>query len=322
MRPAMSAVHPVPKDRAALSNRDWLPHVISKLGPLEWWTFVSSSAEIRREDYPSDFGYALAKQDTWEFPRFCFSLFRPKPEVMSSLFTAVEQYAGGVVWAMHEGCIGAWPAKTTFMAPITTDEERRRFEEVARNPPQADPEFVKGAMIDAPKFSLYLEERLGLKGKPSLDFDPQWLTREGLAASRGQFEDYWEPGDWSVFLALKPKEFAKTSEPTSASDRPLAMGVGMREQNALLEELGADWDSYQRGGMQGPVLSAYPLLSRLGDIAEDTFYEPDEVDALLAEYLRAQNKVKDIQAIRALDNLIRIARWAQKLKVGIYFGGQ
>src|SRR5262249_29552698 len=149
----------------------------------------------------------------------------------------------------------------------------------------ADPGFVKGAMIVAPRLSLYFGKRLGLQGKRSLVFDRQWLTRDGLAASRGQFCDYWEPRGWSVFLALKLKEFAKTSEPTSASDRPLAMGVGMREQNALLEELGADWDSYQRGGMQGPVLSAYPLLSRLGDITEDTFYEPDEVDALLAEYL-------------------------------------
>jgi hypothetical protein len=318
----MSAIHPVPKDRATLSNRDWLPHIISKLGPLEWWTFVSSAAEVQREDYPGDFAYALAKQNTWEFPRFCFSLFRPKTEVVSSLSTAVEPYAGGVVWAMHDGCIGAMPGKPTFMEPITTEEEWRKFEELARNPPQADPEFVKRALEDVPKFSLYLEERLGLKGKPSLDFDPQWLTREGLAASRGQFEDYWEPGAWSVFLALKPKEFAKTSEATSASDRPLTMGVGMREQDALLEELGAGWDSYQKSGMQGPVLSSYPLLSRLGDMTEDTFYEPDEVEALLAEYTRAQNKVKNPQAIRGLDNLIRIARWAQKLKVGIYFGGQ
>jgi hypothetical protein len=57
-------------------------------------------------------------------------------------------------------------------------------------------------------------------------------------------------------------------------------------------------------------------------MTEDTIYEHDEIDALLAEYLKAQAKLKDPQAIRGLDNLIRIARWAQKLKTGIYFGGQ
>ena len=42
----------------------------------------------------------------------------------------------------------------------------------------------------------------------------------------------------------------------------------------------------------------------------------------MAEYLRAQTEVKNPSAIRGLDVLIRIARLAQKMKMGIYFGGQ
>ena len=64
------------------------------------------------------------------------------------------------------------------------------------------------------------------------------------------------------------------------------------------------------------------MLSRLNDIAGDAVYERAEVDALLAEYLRAQTAVKDPSALRGVDKLIRIARWAQKLGVGIYFSGQ
>jgi hypothetical protein len=317
---AATAAHPVPKERAALTNRDWLPHVLSKIAPLEWWNFAESSAAIRREDYSSAFRYEVAKQDTWEFPRFYFSFFRPKPETKMSLIAAVNEYEGDVVWVMHDDCIGAMPGKPTFYTPITTPEERSNFEVLARNPPQANPEFVKRAMLDAPKFSAYLEQRLGLRDKPSLDFDPHWLTREGLAASRGEFEDFWEPGDRSIFLARNPEEYAKTSKPTSPIDRDLALRIGMFEEDALLSEL--DAESSQRSGISSSSVPWYPLLSRLRDITDDALYGPGEIDALLAEILRAQDIVRDPQSIRGLDTLARIARWAQKLKVGIYLGGQ
>src|SRR5438105_101277 len=99
---ATTAVHSVPKDRAALTNRDWLPHVISKIAPLEWWSFASSSSDLRREDFSSDYEYEQARADT-SFPRFCFSLFRPKPEVVSLLRAAVDGYKGDVIWAMDDG---------------------------------------------------------------------------------------------------------------------------------------------------------------------------------------------------------------------------
>ncbi len=61
---AVAASHPVPKDRAALTNRDWLPHVVSKIAPLEWWSFATSSTEILRDDYQSDYRFDLAKLET------------------------------------------------------------------------------------------------------------------------------------------------------------------------------------------------------------------------------------------------------------------
>ncbi|MBZ5504757.1 MAG: hypothetical protein LAO78_04635 [Acidobacteriia bacterium] len=313
---AVTASHPVPKDRAALTNRDWLPHVVSKIAPLEWWSVASSSSDLRREDFPSDFEYELARADT-SFPRFCFSLFRPKPQQMDSLIAAVSAYKSDVNWVMEDDCIVAMPAMPDFTTPPITPDEQEKLQAMLYKVTHPDAEFVKRALADAAKLAAYIEDRLNLSGKPSLDFNPQWLTREGLAASRGQFEDYWEPGSWTVFLARKPQEYAGKSEPTSARDRPLAMGIVGYEIDALFNELSPGWEAFQG---EGPVIPAYPLLSRFSDMAADALYEPQEVDSLLNECLQTQARVKDPQAIRVLDNMIRIARWAQKLKVGIYFG--
>ncbi len=290
--------------------------------------------DVRRENYSSDFSYQLARQNTWEFPRFCFGMFRPRVEDWAALYQAVEQYQGEVAWVMHDGCIAAMPAKLfagyssfsgssspgwTFYPPITSEVEIKNLEEAIRNPPKPDPVLVKKAIADIPTFCGYLEQRLGLQEKASLDFDPQWLTREGLAQSRGEFEEFFEPGSWSVFLARDPKVYPKMSKPTSPADRSLRMGIEMSEHDALFKELGARWET---GGERQPVLKDYPLLSRLDEITSDATYAPEEVSSLLTEYSRAEQVVKDPESIRGLDKLIRIAKWAQKLQLGIYFGGQ
>ena len=317
--PAAAGVHPVPKDHAALTNRDWLPHVVSKIAPLEWWSVAYSSSDLRREDFTNDYQYEQAKADT-SFPRFCFSLFRPKPKEMVSLIAAVGAYKGDASWVMEDDCIVAIPEMPPFVAPPITADETERLKWLAQALPQRDADFLKRATLDAPRLAAYIEERLGLAGKSALDFDPQWLTREGLAASRGQYEDYWEPGSWTVFLARKPQHYAGKFEPTSTQDRPLEFGIAAYEIDALFDELSPGWEAFQ--GEEGPVIPAYPLLSRLSDMTADALYERNEVDALLDECLQSQARVKHPDALRGLDNLVRIARWAQKLKVGIYFGAQ
>jgi len=313
---AVAASHPVPKDRAALTARDWLPHIVSKIAPLEWWSVAYSSSDLRREDFTSDYQYEQAKADT-SFPRFCFSLFRPKPKEMVSLIAAVGAYKGDVSWVMEDDCIVAIPEMPPFVAPPITADEAERLKWLAQALPQRDADFLKRAMLDAPRLAAYIEERLGLAGKPSFDFDPHWLTPEGLASSRGEFEDYWEHGSWSVFLARKPQDYEQELQPTSPYDRPLAMGIAADAVDALFDELSPGWEAF-RG--HDPVIPAFPMLSRLSDMTVAALYEPDEVDVLVAECHHAQANVKNPAAIRGLDNLLRIARWAQKLKLGIYFG--
>jgi hypothetical protein len=195
----------------------------------------------------------------------------------------------------------------------------KKLEDAIRNPPKADSEFVKKAMADIPSFCGYLEKTLGLEEKIPVDFDPQWLTRKGLAQSRGEFEEFVEPGDWPVFLARDPNVYAKTGKQTSQADRTLSIGIGMSEQGVLFKELGARWGS---GRERQPILPDYRLLSRLDDITSSAIYAPDEISSLLAEYSRAEQVVREPQSIRGLDKLIRIAKWAQQLQLGIYFAGQ
>jgi hypothetical protein len=125
-----------------------------------------------------------------------------------------------------------------------------------------------------------------------------------------------------VFLANDPEKYSKTFQKTSPEDRSLQMGIGIFAHGALFEDLGADWKQQEQIGGTGVVLREFPLMSRLSDEASDAIYEPGEIDALLIEYERAGSLIKDPKAIRGLDNLIRIAKWARRLKLGIYFGGQ
>jgi hypothetical protein len=323
---AMDRVYPVPKDRAEVKGSDWFPHVVSKLAPLEWWSYQESIDDVKREVYSSDWSFQLARQNTWEFPRFCFIMFRPSGETYVGLLRAVEQYQGAVTWLVHDNCVGAWASKGGFprryFHVATGGEIDKTGEGFALDPPKSDPALVQKAVADIPALCTYLEQRLALTDKIPIDFDSAWLTRQRLAQLRGEFEDFFEPGTWDVYLALKPKIYAKLFQPTSTADRPLGFGVDLSEQETLFDELEAQSNNRTAQRQEKTTLPEYPLLSRLVDIASDAIYQPKEVHSLLAEYLRAQQVVTKQKSIRGLDKLIRIAKWAEKLKVGIYFGGQ
>jgi len=316
--------HAIPTNRGTLKDGAWFPYVIGKLAPLQWWTYQESISDVKREDYVSDGSYELDRQNTWEFPRFCFSMFRPSYETFTALLNAVKDYEGAVAWVMHDDCIGAWKAKPTgqgmVLLPYTmSQEEIEKHNQSLRQPP--DPAFVEKAVADIPLFCSYLEKRLGLAEREPQQFDASWLTAEGLAHSKGTFEDFMEPGEWSVFLARDPDTYAKTSKPTSPVDRGVGMSFGMFQGEELFNELGAERVSNNEGPRESLIVPGFPLLSRLTDVTSDATYQPSEVAQLLSEILRAQQIAKNPGSIRALDNLLRVARWAAKLNVGIYFGG-
>ena len=92
-------------------------------------------------------------------------------------------------------------------------------------------------------------------------FDSRWLTAEGLAQSKGEFEDFVEPGTWSVFLARDPDTYAKTYAPTLPADRSVDLSMTKSQQNELFKELGAEWNRQTTSPGESPVIPAFPLLS-------------------------------------------------------------
>ena len=126
------------------------------------------------------------------------------------------------------------------------------------------------------------------------------------------------PSDSRPMRRLSKKQF----KPTSPVDRSVGMSFGMFQGEELFKELGVEWKSSNGEEMgAAPAVLGFPLLSRLCDVTSDATHQPDEVAQLLSEILRAQQIAKVRRSIRTLDNLIRVARWAEKLDVGIYFGG-
>jgi|ERR1043166_9652816 len=134
--------HVVPTNRSTLKGGAWFPYVVGKLAPLEWWSYQESISDVKQEEYRSDSSYQLARQNTWEFPRFCFAMFRPSLESIHALLNAVKDYEGGVAWVMHDDCIGAWKAKPTgqgmvLLSYTMSKEEIEKHNESLRQPPDA-----------------------------------------------------------------------------------------------------------------------------------------------------------------------------------------
>jgi hypothetical protein len=90
--------HSVPTRRNTLTGSEWFRYAVSKVAPLEWWSYQKSISDVKREEYPNDSSYQLARQNTWEFPRFCFLMFRPSVESVRALLNAVGDYEGSVAW--------------------------------------------------------------------------------------------------------------------------------------------------------------------------------------------------------------------------------
>jgi len=310
---------PVPKDRGALSTGDWFPHVFSKLAPLEEWDVILSADDIRRDRYPSDTSFQQEKNDTSVIPRFCFNFFRIRPEEYMRFMLAVQNYQGPVVWQLYGNCVGAFSQKLTSYPPLlggTPEEFAKRMQEAIQNPPKPNPEFVKKAVADIPRFCQYLESQLAVTEKESTDFDKSWLTREGLQASRGVFDDFVERADRMPTLA---RTSDRALVGTQSDKMHLSFGVSVEEMSVLLTELGAKYD---RDDPNDPVATDYPLLSRLSDVTMSAVYRPSETNSFLAEIGRAKAIAKQPSSVRALDKLYRIAKWAERYEDSIYFVGQ
>jgi hypothetical protein len=289
---------PTDMDQTEPNARELFSSVLRKIAPLERFSYREAPSETEGIHH-----------SVGQFPEFCFSFFRASVESYFALQRAVSEYRGAVVWEVLGNCIVALPARSTFYPPMLTEEDAKRLWEAIRNPPKSDSIFIKRAVADIPDLCSYLEKRLNLTDVAPKDFEPAWLTPEGLAQSRDEYADFYEPGDQPVFLVRDSKTYG-----SPADGQRLGMGVTTHQITGIFNELAAI--------SGGDSLRDFPFLSRLSDITGSAVYEPTEIPAFQSELFRAQTVVKRPASIRGLDNLIRITRLAQKQGLAIYFVGQ
>lgn len=307
---------PVPKDRASLKGGDWFPHVFSKVAPLEWWNYCDSATDLQPNDFPDRNRYKSALNEASRSPVFSFSFFRPTPGAYMKLINLLESYRGAAYWSQVDANISAYKRKPTFQGiiAITSEEVRQQLEEEDTELLTPDPEFIQRCVEDIPALCGYIEKQFGLEGVEPTDFSEGWLTAEVLAHSRGEFEDFHERGTHIPYLARDPDRYAKDLKPTSEADLQLHINVSLPS----VETPGPHWTEIR----PATGVSECPLLSGFPPPWDDGTYQPEQIPALLVELRHVQNYASDPKLLRSLDNFIRVANWASKLKLGIYLSGQ
>ena len=311
------ARRPIPKNRASLKGGDWFPYVLSKIAPLEWWNYCDFPANLHPEYFPEQFEYKSALNRALCSPVFSFSFFRPRPDAYMTIVDMLESYRGAAYWWMSDANIAAYKRKPRFrgIIPITSEEVRQEWEKEKEELLTPDQNFVQRCVEDIPTLCSYLEAQLDLEDAAPVDFSEAWLTKEGLASSRGEFEDFLDRGTHLPYLAQDPDECLGNFEPNSANTLQLHICVSSPSVETHTGPSSAE--------IRPAIgVSECPLLLDFPPPWDDGRYQPEQIPALLAELRHVQNYAKDPKLLRSLDNFIRVANWANKLKLGIYLSGQ
>src|SRR5262249_29988238 len=157
-------------ERSQLHGAMCFPYVLSKIAPLERWSFKR---------------FPKSEAEGTAFPEFCYKSFRPSPLDEVKTWAAIRTYRGAVEWQFSVGygdssCISAFPAPPGGYAQLDPEAQRLRLEEQIRNGRRVDPDFVNRAVEGIPVLCSYLEKELGLVDAPAQQFDPSLLSFDGL----------------------------------------------------------------------------------------------------------------------------------------------
>jgi len=307
----------IPKNRESLKGGDWFPYVFSKIAPLEWWSYADFPADLHPEDFPNELRYRSALNTASLSPIFSFCFFRPNPDAYRKLLELLESHQGPVYWQKCDENVSAYRRKPRFrgIVAISSEEIRQQLEQEKAELLTPDQDLVRRIVQDIPALCLFLEKQYGLESVPPVDFSEEWLTAEGLARCRGEFEDFMDRGTHLVCLSRDPDRYAKNLQPTSEADLQLHIGVSLPSVETLNA---ANYSEVQpaTGVSQCPLLLDFPAPW------DDDTYQPEQIPGLLAELRYVQNQAREPNLLRSLDNFIRVANWANKLKLGIYLSGQ
>jgi len=260
---------------------------LSKLYPLERWA-VSTTCTAT---------YPLA-------PRFCWEFFRADPETLRRLGEALRRYEGSVSWLFGPPSAGAM---CLVAAP-------RGIDQFVGYPPMAEldflPEgdrrramnedFVAQAVADVSNLSRYLERYFKLEGLVPKAFDPRLTAPAEPPRVEGDPVDFVEPG---MHVAWIMRMGAAAGQGHSGAD------VGER----LMLHFSVSADEWQTivSDILGREPSSFPLLGRIRE-DDSVYFHRTEIERLRVESVHARAGTSAALAIRGIDKVIMLCKWAQR----------
>jgi hypothetical protein len=167
-----------------------------------------------------------------------------------------------------------------------------------------------------------IEEKLHLTNAQPHVFSAAQLNKEGLAKTPDSFQDFDDGGELTVYLVTEPGR----QDEFEVSEHDVLLHFGPREEE-LIEILGEIVGKDLTSG-HGQILTPnekekiglhYPTLFAISNYYEDSYLSPDQAGHLYQECETLANSTSSVKALRGLDKLMRIGRWASEKKYGLLF---
>ena len=145
-------------------------------------------------------------------------------------------------------------------------------------------------------------------------FDPGWVAPAQSPFLYKRPIDFVEPGAHPAWIVWSDPHGPEESE--SQLRRMLHFGVTEEEWRQIHADVLHAGD--ESGASTG---NAFPHLSSI-DPTDGAYFERGAIEALFAECLGARSRTTSPLAIRGLDKLILLCRWADHLSGDLYLQGQ
>jgi hypothetical protein len=274
-------------------NPEPLKTTLSKIAPLEQWDLSWSSAG----------------------PKVCWQLFRPSPQHVRELWSAIQGFEGHTQWHGVDHCLVPFSGRA-LLAPSMAAAFTTPLHETPLSA-QVNEEEVSS---DLEQLAIQIEKQLGLRDVSPMPFSDWLLTKEGLRQSRGPFEDFLDGGQRLAYLIVDPKSLEVCT--ATEADIGLHFEPMCDEITAICGDLvGADLTRREFQSMTNEeverIQGSYPCFWKVADYYEEAYLNPHMAHALYEECLALEQMVSSPKGMRGMDKLKRIANWAVVKHYGV-----
>ncbi len=229
------------------------------------------------------------------------------------LFVAPNSMRGESPFVVREGLRGQWKEQ---VEAIVKGLDASGMTAPWRATPFVDPDqFRAEKVLEMANLGVYLEQALGVEGKPSLGVE---FSNESLELPL--MEDRAGPGG-GVLLVSDPLKFAENGMLTSPYDRRIHFWVTEDEGNELYSEISTLVQSAGNSEEQ----NKWALLQRVAAAGSEyggLVVYPEQVPQLAAEATEFATKSRAAPARDALEKIESICRSAGNYRLGICIHGK